>query len=144
MKNYILIVFVVLLPWACKSVSKSELKHDLENPVGSSSRYFWSSQTKDEYIKNTLAGQFEGISAKDLLSDNHPLAKRLQYWADKHNAMLRERYPEMVGHVPSPIINIILSNEEAAFKGDAPVCLNNVFFNASGKTDPKNTDSNNL
>ncbi len=114
---------------ACKSVQKSSLKHDMEDPIGSDSKYFWTTQDDQEYVANTLTPSLEsGAENVTVYEKSHPLVKRLQHWADTLDAMLRDRYPDVFDHIPHPRIMLVQADTENAFVAGAPIVFSNVFY----------------
>ncbi|RYZ91509.1 MAG: hypothetical protein EOP04_00140 [Proteobacteria bacterium] len=124
----ILTAAVILLP-SCRTTTRSDIKHDAENPVASTSPHFYHLQSDDDYFHDALQ-KFWGVSHKDYVLDvKHPMVVRVQAWSDKIVSILKDRYPGTLTDIPDPIIKIVVSNTNNAFAYSMPLCFENVFFN---------------
>ncbi|RYZ87116.1 MAG: hypothetical protein EOP04_12435, partial [Proteobacteria bacterium] len=115
MMKYVFLPFALLL--ACKTTPTSLVKHDAENPIGASNSAFWATQTDDEYINlSANANPYgEAFNAEKVLPETHPIRQRLQTWADRLDATLRDRYPGTLDHIPKPHVRVLNTNNINAY-----------------------------
>jgi hypothetical protein len=113
---------------SCKTGNPYQLKHDLDQPVTAQSKFLWQEVSEADYLEE------HSINPATVVADSNPMNVRMQSWADKLNAHLRGRYPELVESIPRPKVIIVKSEELNAYVAPTKVCFDNVRFALEGAT----------
>lgn len=112
----------VLFVSACRTTSSSSsIKHDLGRALNDESPYQWHETSDDEYFR-VLGRRIEATKA-DAVAEDHPAMKRLQFWVDAVDTMLRTRDPRKLETVPKPKVKLVRSKTINAHVAPIKICL---------------------
>jgi hypothetical protein len=110
---------LLTLASSCRSIpsSNSTLDHDLGRYLNESSPYQWVHLSEEQFAQN------EEWDPNDLLPATHPARKRLQFWLDQIDQLLRRRDPQAMAQVPKPKAIIGIWPGFSAYVSYAATCL---------------------
>ena len=112
---------VVMLGCRTTQDASSRVLHDADQPVALDTSN-WVELTRDEYFQTVpKEADFE---AKALLSEDHVLTRRAQFWLDVIDKSLRNQYPDKLQGIPRPLAAVVASPVVNAFAKVQKVCKN--------------------
>ncbi|MCX6109695.1 MAG: hypothetical protein NTZ90_08860, partial [Proteobacteria bacterium] len=116
-----LCVGMVVVMLACRTTQdgSSRVLHDADQPVALD-KSNWVELTRDEYLQKVP--KQAGFEAGALLSEDHVLTRRAQFWLDVIDKSLRNQYPNKLQGIPRPLAAVVASPVVNAFVRAQVVC----------------------
>jgi hypothetical protein len=111
----------------------NKLKHNIDDPLSDTSPFQWRAVSDEEFFSAVQPN----IKREDVLPIDHLAHKRIQFWIDQIDSMLRQKYGDIFQQVPRPTAKIVISNETLAVVPNVEICLD---FNVKIKGAPDGSD----
>lgn len=115
--------------FSCKSRDEnSESKHSVNEPIRSKGPWQWQEVSKEEY--RSIVSKADGANNKLLIFPDPKdttgatdVAARMQYWVNRFDANLRDRYPDHMREVPTPKTVLVRDPSLNAYVSSIPICI---------------------
>lgn len=119
-KNFIILVLVGTSVAGCKSrtFGDSPVKHEAGKVAADGDRLNWASVTREEHRKTV--GKLSPFTQQPqhIFASSHILSKRVDFWIQKIDSVLRKKYPDQLKMVPVPY-GVVVKNDNPRSPGNA-------------------------